>query len=107
MPQPTLDDLLAVIDIDGLTPDSVRRLNVLAGDAFALYGTLPYFIAKAIFAGLSSRWDDPQAIPQADYQRVQQVLLPRLRIWMQSAGSFNDPAEAGRVVGEFHTCYPD
>jgi hypothetical protein len=38
--------------------------------------------------------------------KAHQVLLPRLRIWMQSEPSFNDPAEMARVVEALLACYP-
>jgi len=105
-PLPTLDDLRAIIDADGLTPDSVRDLNDLATKARAASPPLPFFFAKAVFRELSDRWDDGQAIPTAEFNKAQQVLLPRLRIWMQSEPSFNDPAEMARVVQALLDCYP-
>jgi hypothetical protein len=105
-PLPTLDDFRAIIDADGLTPDSVRDLNDLATKARAARPPLPFFFAKAVFGELSERWDDPQAIPSSEFNTAQQVLLPRLRIWMQSEPSFNDPAEMARVVEALVNCYP-
>ena len=49
---PTRDDLQAVIDTDGLTPDSARELNQLAQQMFSDLPTLPHLIARAVFREL-------------------------------------------------------
>jgi hypothetical protein len=94
----------AVADAKGLTPDSARELNPLARIACAADPSLPNFVASSLFRLLSDHWDDSQAVASHEFQQSQTILLPRLRIWLQSDQSFCDVDEMGRVLVAAKDC---
>ncbi|MBI1901457.1 MAG: hypothetical protein HYS13_10150 [Planctomycetia bacterium] len=100
----TRDAIHGVLDAKGLTPDSARELNQLARAACAADPSVPNFVASSLFRLLSDHWDDSQAVPSHEFQQVQTILLPRLRVWLQSDQSFRDVDEMGRVVVAANNC---
>lgn len=95
-------DLEQILETQGLTPDSVRKMSELSRCEFAQSPLLSAYFARSLFRDMTDFWDDGQAIPSDEYDEVQVEIVPRLQEWLSSDQSFHDAEKIEAIVGEIH-----